>query len=74
MYMFDLNQCTKSLQTWLTQIMALINTARNYTFSKLKVSEMGPLRFRKRELKVTLARPLQMKGDLLSYKCLVNVS
>ena len=36
---------------------------------------MGPLRFRKGELKVTFKRPLQLKGDLMkgdlySYKYL----
>ena len=39
-------------------------TARNKTFNNLKLLEMGPLRFRQGELKVTFTRPLQLKGHL----------
>ena len=38
---------------------------------------MGPLRFRKAELKVSFTIPLQLKGNLderpLKYKCLAKV-
>ena len=33
-------------------------------FNNLKVLEMGPLRFRKGELKVTITSPLKLKGCL----------
>ena len=37
-------------------------SARKETFNNLNVLEMGPLRFRKGELKVTFPRPSQLKG------------
>ena len=41
-----------------------LETAVKSWFNNLKVLEMGPLRFRKGELKVTFTRPLKLKGDL----------
>ena len=55
------------------------HTAQNYTSDNLKVLEMGLLRFRKRELKVTFTRPFNQKGhlymkvDFFSWKGLVKV-
>ena len=41
-----------------------LETAVKSWFSNLKILEMGPLRFRKGELKVTFTRPLKLKGHL----------